>query len=72
MLGPVTEELSEELAGKVDFYMIDTDENPNASRAFNVSSIPLLVLIKNGKIVDTHLGFEPINGIREFITKNLK
>ena len=49
MMAPVLEELSGEYEGKVSFYAIDVDENPDLAEKFSVMSIPNLVLLKKGK-----------------------
>ena len=48
MLGPVLEEVSNEMADKAAFFGIDCDENPQLAAQFGVSSIPCLVVLKNG------------------------
>lgn len=57
--------------GKIAFYNVDVDENPNIAREFNIMSIPALALIKNGKLADMHVGFVPKDAIVAFITKNI-
>ena len=46
MLGPVLEEVSNEMADKAAFFGIDCDENPQLAAQFGVSSIPCLVVLK--------------------------
>ena len=49
MLAPVLEELSDELAGKVDVYKVNVDEEEELSMLFGIRSIPTLIFIeKNG------------------------
>ncbi|MBR5121285.1 MAG: thioredoxin [Oscillospiraceae bacterium] len=58
MVGPIVAEIAEEhpeiLVGKVN-----VDENPDLARKFNVTSIPLLVVLKNGELVNSALGLRP-------------
>ena len=42
MLAPVLEQISEEMAGKVNFYNVDVDEVPELAQEFRISSIPCL------------------------------
>lgn len=42
-LSPVLEELSKEYAGKIDFYKIDVDKEPELARAFGINSVPTLL-----------------------------
>ncbi|MBQ9518784.1 MAG: thioredoxin [Firmicutes bacterium] len=59
MLAPIFEELSEEFADKVEFYGADVDENPNAAQEYRVASIPNIVFLKNGELVNQQIGFTP-------------
>ena len=71
MLAPVVEALSEEYAGKVDFYNVDVDECGALAMEYRVQSVPCLVLMKNGQFVDQSIGFMPQNMISGWIQKNL-
>ena len=71
MLAPVLEELSEEYGDRAQFYNIDVDESPTVARTFSISRVPALKFIKNGEIVDTHIGFAPADEIADWIEKNL-
>lgn len=58
MVAPILEEIASErpdiIVGK-----INVDDNPDLAGAFGVSSIPMLVVMKNGKIVNQSLGARP-------------
>ena len=71
MLAPVLEEVSEEYAGKVDFFNVDVDENPDLAMQYKIMNIPALVVLKKGEKVDTQVGFAPKENIVEFIKKQL-
>ena len=71
MLAPVLEEVSEKLAGKVDFYNVDVDEAPQLAGAYRVSSVPCLILMKNGVLTSQSIGFKPANQITAWIESNL-
>ncbi|MCG8570217.1 MAG: thioredoxin [Spirochaetes bacterium] len=50
MVAPIIEELSKEYEGKVNFYKVDTEAEPELSMAFGIQSIPTLLFIpKDGK-----------------------
>jgi thioredoxin len=53
---PILHQLAEELAGKVKFVRVDVDKSPMLARAFRVQSIPMLVLIHEGRPVDQVMG----------------
>ena len=71
MMAPVLEKVSETLSGKVDFYNIDVDEAPDIARSFQISSIPCLVMMKNGDPVSRLVGFRPEPMITSWIESNL-
>ena len=71
MLAPVLEEVSEEYAGKVNFFNVDVDENPDLAMQYKIMNIPALVVLKKGEKVYTQVGFAPKENIVEFIKKQL-
>ena len=71
MLAPVVEALSEEFAGKVDFYNVDVDECGDLAAEYRVQSVPCLVLMKNGAFVDQSIGFKPQSALSAWIRGNL-
>ena len=71
MMAPVLEGISDEMAGKLDFYNVDVDEVPELAQEFRISSIPCLVLLKDGTEVDQLVGFRPGDQIKAWIEGNL-
>ena len=71
MLAPVLEGISEELAGKAAFYNVDVDENPSLAAGFAISSIPCILILKKGKVVNQSLGFKPGPQMKSWIEGNL-
>ncbi len=67
MMAPVFEELSGEFEGKLDFGKVNTDEEPDISGKYNITGIPCLILIKDGKEVDRIVGFAPKDLLRSKI-----
>jgi len=72
MLGPVLAEVEKELGEKVDFFKINVDDNPVSSETYKVSSIPTIIIFKNGEVSNTLVGFRPKQEIVALIQKNLK
>ncbi|AIY81577.1 thioredoxin [Clostridium botulinum] len=70
MLSPVLEELEGEFAN-VKFTKIDIDENPLSSRVNEIRSIPTIKLFKNGKPIETSIGFLPKEALSDLIKDNL-
>ena len=55
-LGPIIEEIAAEMAGKVTFGKVNIDNSPRTAARYGVSSIPSLLFIKGGQVVDQHTG----------------
>ena len=71
MLAPVLEEISEKYADKVSFYSVDVDESPELAMQYRVSSVPCLVLLKNGEFADQSIGFRPEPQLTAWIDGNI-
>ncbi len=59
MLSPVISEIAEEYDGKVKVCKVNVDEEMELASAFGVSSIPMVVVMKDGKVTNTAVGFRP-------------
>lgn len=55
-LSPIVDEVAAEFEGKAVIGKCDTDENNDIAMQFGVMNIPMLVFLKNGELVDTHVG----------------
>ena len=70
MLAPVLEEMDQKGEfGDIKVIKVDVDEAPEIAGRFNVQSIPTLLLFKDGKVVDTRLGFMPKPMLLKFLGK---
>lgn len=58
MVGPIVAEIAEEHP-EIAVGKVNVDENPDLARKFNVTSIPLLVVLKNGETRNSALGLRP-------------
>ena len=58
-IGPVIEELSKEYDGKVKVGKVNVDNNPQVSLNYGITSIPAILFIKNGEVVDKLIGAQP-------------
>ncbi|MCF0147149.1 MAG: thioredoxin [Clostridium sp.] len=70
MIAPVVEEVSKEVSN-ARFVKIDVDENENLANKYQISSIPTLMIFKNGTPVDTLVGFMPKDSLKEAVIKHL-
>lgn len=71
VIAPVIEELAEEYAGKIVFLKVNVDENPVTAARYGITSIPTMIIFKNGKIVDVIVGAYPKKVIEDKIRRNL-
>ncbi|GMO65125.1 MAG: thioredoxin [Endomicrobiia bacterium] len=67
MLTPVIEELSLEYESIVKIVKVNTEENMSLSTKFQITSIPCLILFKNGSPLQKMVGFKPKNEIKKII-----
>ena len=66
-IGPVIEELSKEYAGKANIGKVNVDNNPNVSMQYGITSIPAILFIKGGQVVDKQIGAVPKSVIEKKI-----
>lgn len=71
MLAPVIDEISGELGDKAKFFKLNVDENPITSAQYKIASIPTVMILKNGEVVDTLVGFRPKDAIKSAIEKHI-
>ena len=67
MLGPVFEEVSNEI--DIKFVKVDIDKHEDLCREYKVMSVPTIILFENGKEVKRNIGFIPKEKLIEFINK---
>jgi thioredoxin 1 len=69
MLGPIIEQLAEEYKD-VAIAKINVDENQELASTFQVSSIPIVFFIKDGKVIDKLIGVNPPTVYKEKIAEH--
>lgn len=55
-LSPIVAQVADELAGKIKVVQVDVDHNPMVAQTFRAQSIPMLLVIAEGKVVQQHMG----------------
>jgi thioredoxin 1 len=65
MVGPLIDEMHNEYAGKAVIGKVDVDQNPNISGQFGIRSIPTILFIKNGQVVDKVVGAVPKGTLKQ-------
>lgn len=70
-LGPTIENLAKEYEGKVNIGKVNVDENPQLSVNYGITSIPAVLFIKNGQVVDKQVGAAPKNVFEKKIQQHM-
>lgn len=70
MIAPIVEELAGEM-NNVTFAKLNVDENQGVSQKLGITSIPTLLLYKDGQIVDRVLGLQPKPKLKSLIEKHV-
>jgi thioredoxin 1 len=58
-IGPVIEELAKDYDGKVNVGKVNVDNNPQISQNYGITSIPAILFVKGGQVVDKLVGAQP-------------
>ncbi len=70
-IGPVIEELSKEYNGRINVGKVNVDQNPDLSVNYGITSIPAILFIKDGKVVDKQIGAVPKSVLDKKIAAHL-
>lgn len=57
MIAPIVKEIADEYDGKILVGKVNVDEEPDLTKQYNVSSIPTLMVFKNGQLVNKAVGY---------------
>lgn len=71
MVAPVLEKLAGRYAGQVKVVKVNVDDNPATASRFNARSIPLLVFLRNGTVVDQVVGAQPESALASKVDAQL-
>ncbi len=71
MLMPTIDQLADDYAGKITVAKVDVDENPTLAARYGISTIPCLILFKNGQIVEKSVGARPKHLLAAMLDKAL-
>jgi thioredoxin 1 len=71
IIAPIMEELAPQYDGKAVIAKINVDDNPETAQRFQVTSIPTLLMFKDGRVVDRAVGALPKAELQKFIDRNL-
>lgn len=71
IIGPIIEEVAPSYNGRAVIAKLNVDENPETAMKYQVTSIPTLLMFKDGKVVDRAIGVMPKGELQKFIDRNL-
>lgn len=71
MVGPVLEELSNDMQGKVSFFKVDVDQCGEIASDYGITNIPAMVILKEGEKQEMIVGFKPKQVIQEILENYL-
>jgi len=69
MLTPIVEELAQEMSGKAVVAKVDTDQAVNVAAKYEVTSIPTLILFKDGSVFKKVVGLKDLDALRQMISE---
>lgn len=67
MIAPIVEEIANEYDGRVKVGKVNVDEEPGLAIRFGVDSIPTLIVMKDGKVTNTVIGYRPKKDIEALL-----
>ena len=66
MVGPIVEELAEEVTD-AKICKVDVDDQPELARQYHVMSIPMFLVFRNGEVVKRDMGAKPKDELAELL-----
>lgn len=71
IIGPIVDELSKEYEGKATIAKLNVDTNKEIASQYGVRNIPTILFMKNGEVVDKHMGAAPKSALQSKINSHL-
>ena len=70
-LGPILETMAKKYNEKITIAKVNVDNNRNIAMKYKISSIPAVMVFKNGKVVDSFTGSIPQKDVERFLNKHM-
>ena len=70
MLAPIVDEIANEYKGKVNVGKVNVDDERELAMRYGISSIPTLMLFKNGEVVKKSVGYAPKSELEEMLRQH--
>ena len=71
MVSPIVERMAAQYAGRLKVTKVNVDESPAVARDYDAMSIPTLLLVKGGKVVDRMVGAVPETQLTQFVSRSV-
>jgi len=71
MIAPILEEMAKEYNGKLKVAKLDVDSNPKTAMQYGIRSIPTLLVVKGGQVVEQIVGAVPKRHLVEKVTAHI-
>jgi thioredoxin len=71
MMKPVLQELKSRMGDKAKIIKVDIDQSPQAANAYNIMSVPTLILFRNGEIKWRQSGVVSTEHLQQIINQHL-
>lgn len=72
MMGPIVDDLAEEFGERVKFGKVNIEENPEATKKFEINSVPTFILLKDGEVLAKVSGAMSQEELSEIIKEKLE
>lgn len=69
MLSPILEALASDMDGKVKVAKLDVDHSPKVTTTFQITSVPTMIVFKNGKEADRIVGLKDLETLKKIVTR---
>ena len=71
IMGQILEDIAGEVEGKVKVFKVDVDQSGEVARSFGIMSIPTLIIFKDGKEQEKHVGIwqyeDCVNALKKYL-----
>lgn len=71
-MAPAIAQLAQEYEGRFVVGTLDVDESPSTAERFGISSMPTLLVIKGGQVVEKTVGARSLAALRELLDRHLQ
>lgn len=65
VMGGLLNEIGPDYAGRVNIFKLNVEENPQTAMQYQVQSVPTLILVRNGKVIERIVGLLPLNPLKQ-------